>query len=284
MNGKGRNAIVTGAGSGLGRAIALRLASDGWQIAVADVDQAGAEATLDMVVAAGGQGRVESLDVTQIDQWVALRERLESDWSRLDLLVNNAGVGGSGEVGSFSLDDWHWLLDVNLYGGIYGCHTMVDWLKENDRGAHIVNTASFAAIGSAPSMAAYNVSKSAMISLSETLYTELKPHGVGVTVVCPTFFLTNMMETGRYSSNTQRDIGAAYMRRSKFTADDVAEATVQGMYRRKLYVVLGRKARIYWRIKRLFPMLFLNTVSRAYQGKLERANKRAEQELAKVSD
>ena len=282
MNGNARNAIVTGAGSGLGRAIALRLARDGWQIAVADVDQAGAEATLEKVVAAGGRGQVESLDVTQVDQWIALRRRLESDWSRLDLLVNNAGVGGSGEIGSFSLDDWHWLLDVNLYGGIYGCHTMVDWLKENDRGAHIVNTSSFAAIGSAPSMAAYNISKSAMISLSETLYTELKPHGVGVTVVCPTFFQTNMMETGRFSSEAERKIGTGYMRHAKFTADDVAEATVQGMYRRKLYVVLGRKARIYWRIKRWFPMLFLNTVSRGYQRKLERAKKQVQRELVEV--
>ncbi len=272
MRESGRNAIVTGAGSGLGRAIALRLARDGWQIAVADVDQRGAKATLEQVVAAGGGGRVESLDVTQIDQWAALRERLESDWSHLDLLVNNAGVGGSGEVGTFSIDDWRWLMDVNLFGGIYGCHAMVDWLKQNDHGAHILNTASFAAIGSAPSMAAYNISKAGMISLSETLFTELRPYRVGVSVLCPTFFQTNLMETGRFSNDAQREVGADYMRRARFTADDVAEAAVRAVYRRRLYVVMGRKARIYWRIKRLFPMLFLRTVSRGYLRKLKKTD------------
>ena len=272
MSGDIRNAIVTGAGSGLGREIALRLARDGWQIAVADVDQAGAETTLEQVVAAGGTGRVELLDVTQVDQWLAMRERLKNDWPRLDLLANNAGVGGSGEMGTFSLKDWRWLLDVNLFGGIYGCHTMVDWLKENDRRAHILNTASFAAMGSAPSMAAYNISKAGMISLSETLYTELRPHRVGVTVLCPSFFQTNLMETGRFSTDAQRETGADYMRRAKFTAADVAEAAVRAVYRRRLYVVLGRKARVYWRLKRLFPMLFLNTVSRGYLRKLKSAD------------
>ena len=90
-----------------------------------------------------------------------------------DLLVNNAGIGGSGEVGRFSLESWRQLLEVNLFGGVMGCHTMVEWLKANPRGAHLMNTASFAAMAAAPSMAAYNVAKAGMLALSETLYGEL---------------------------------------------------------------------------------------------------------------
>src|SRR5690242_4032904 len=104
-----RNAIITGAASGLGRALAVRLARDRWHIAICDINDACSEETLRLVRSAGGSGQVEHLDVTDPDAWQALRDRLEPDWEQLDLLVNNAGVAGAGEVGEFSLEDWHWI-------------------------------------------------------------------------------------------------------------------------------------------------------------------------------
>ena len=154
-----RTAIITGAASGLGRALAVRLGRDGWTIALADINPARAEETKKLVETAGGEASFEPLDITQLDQWLSLRERLLARWQQLDLLVNNAGIGGSGEVGQYSLDAWRRLIEVNLFGGIHGCHTMIDWLKANPHGAHLINTASFAAMASAPSMAAYNVAK-----------------------------------------------------------------------------------------------------------------------------
>lgn len=256
------SAIVSGAASGLGRALAVRLASDGWRIAIADVDAAGSEETQKLVAAAGGVGQVERLDVSRLEDWHALADRLRADWPRLDLLVNNAGVAGYGDVGAFPLEDWHWLLNINLYGAIYGCHTLVDWLKENGEGAHIINVASFAAIAPSPSMAAYNVAKAGIMALSETLYTELRPHGVGVTVVCPMFFRTNILDGARAYNPLRGEMIEEGTRRSALTAEIVADSAIRAMRRKQLYAIPGRQARWYWFLRRLSPASFLDGIAR----------------------
>ncbi len=263
MSEKRRNAVVTGAASGLGRALAVRLARDGWCIAVCDIDEIGSQETMAQVRAAGGEGRGEYLDVSQRGQWRALRERLQADWPQLDLLANNAGVAGAGEVGEFPLEDWQWVLDVNLRSGIYGCHTFVEWLKQNPQGAHIINTASMAAIESAPPTAAYNVTKGALVSLSETLYAQLLPHNVGVTVVCPASFPTNLNKSLRATGEHWRNLLERLTDQSTMTATDVAERAVRAMRRKQLYVMLPRSARWRWYLKRLAPQSFLRGVSRA---------------------
>jgi NAD(P)-dependent dehydrogenase (short-subunit alcohol dehydrogenase family) len=255
-------AIITGAGSGLGRALSIALARRGWHLALADVNDAGSEETLSLVRAAGGEGQVEHLDVTKVDQWQALGERLRSTWPQLDLLVNNAGVGVGGEVGVLSLEDWRWIVDINLWGVIYGCHTMVDWLKANPAGAHIVNTASMAAIVSAPGMASYNVTKAGVVSLSETLYGELLPHNVGVTVVCPAFFQTNIITSGRFATPAQREMATKLMSSSKCTADEVAAKVLKAIDRRRLYVTVPGMATFFWRLKRLMPVGLLKLIAK----------------------
>lgn len=257
-----RNAIITGAASGLGRALAVRLAADGWRIALADVDAAGSEQTLSLVEAAGGAGQVEYLDVARLEEWESLRARLRAEWSHLDLLINNAGVAGYGDMGGFPIEDWHWLLSINLYGAIYGCHMLVDWLKENPNGSHIINTASFAAIAPAPSMSAYNVSKAGIVALSETLYTELAPHRVGVTVICPMFFRTNIHNSTRAYNDLLREAIEEGTEKSALTAENVAEAAIRAMHRKQLYVIPGRQARWYWLLRRIAPTGFLHGISR----------------------
>ncbi len=258
-----RNAIITGAASGLGRALAVRLARDGWRVAICDIDDAASGATLDLVRAAGGDGQVEHLDVTCPEEWQALRARLQDAWPQLDLLVNNAGVTGFGEVGAYSLEDWHWTVNVNLWNVIYGCHTFVEWLKRNPHGAHIINTASMAAIESAPTTGAYNVTKAGILSLSETLYTELLPHRVGVTVLCPAFFGTNLMATSRSSSEHLRNLFRRLSDNATMSADYVADRAVRAMRRKQLYVMLPAAARFRWYLKRLAPTPFLRGVAKA---------------------
>ncbi|HEX3657587.1 MAG TPA: SDR family NAD(P)-dependent oxidoreductase [Pirellulales bacterium] len=259
-----KHAVITGGASGLGRAIALRLARDGWYIAVADVNEAGSQETLRQIQAAGGDGHTEHLDVSQRDEWTQLRSRLEAAWPSIDLLVNNAGVSGAGEIGQFSLDDWQWLLGINLMGTIYGCHTFVDWLKRNPRGGAIINTASLAALISAPTMAAYNVAKSGIVSLSETLYAEVAKHNVSVTVLCPSFFQTPLLENSRMYTDDQQRIAANSMRNASFTADYVAQAALRAMRRKFLYVVVPAKGRIWWRIKRFIPFEFMWFLGKRY--------------------
>jgi NAD(P)-dependent dehydrogenase (short-subunit alcohol dehydrogenase family) len=262
MSPASRNAIVTGAASGLGRAIAVRLAADGWRIALADVDAEGSAHTKELVERAGGIGQLEPLDVSQPGDWMSLRGRLRCDWERLDLLVNNAGVAGYGDVGTFPLEDWHWLLNINLYGAIYGCHTMIEWLKQNEGQSNIINVASFAAIAPSPSMAAYNVAKAGVVALSETLHGELRPHGVGVTVVCPMYFRTRLTEGARSYNEVRSQIIHEQLERSTLTAEYVADVALAAMRRKELYAIPGWQARWYWWLRRLAPAGFLESIAR----------------------
>jgi short-subunit dehydrogenase len=117
-------------------------------------------------------------------------------------------------------------------------------------------------------MAAYNVAKAGMVSLSETLYAELRPHGVGVTAVCPVFFATNLLTRGRFETEAHRRIAVDYSRKAPFTVEDVAAAALRAMDRKRLYVVMGRKGLWYWRVKRWFPRFFMYIVSGGYGRKI----------------
>jgi NAD(P)-dependent dehydrogenase (short-subunit alcohol dehydrogenase family) len=255
-------AVITGAASGLGRALALRLAASGWRIALADVDLAGCRETAALVERAGGAARVESLDVANPEQWANLVERLQRDWDQLDLLVNNAGVACSGEIGDLPLADWRWTIEINLFGAIHGCHTCRDWLVRNPRGAHVVNIASAAAIVCAPSMSAYSVSKAGVVALSETLYAELRPRRVGVTVVCPGFFATNLLSGARFHTTAQQQSAARLMHSARISADDVARAIERAIARKQLYLMLPRRIRFVWLLRRLWPMAMMKLVAR----------------------
>ena len=265
-----RTAIITGAGSGLGRALAVRLAQAHWQMALVDVNVSGAEETLELVRQAGGQGEVHEMDVSNQAAWTDLVANLRGKWEQLDLLINNAGVCGAGQIGDFPLADWDWLLGINLHGVITGCHVCMPWLKENSRKGHIINTSSMAAYLGAPNMGAYNVAKAGVLALSETMYTEQGPNGIGITVLCPGFFSTNLLEKGRFQQEFARGLAKNFMRRSAFTAEDVADAAIKAMQRRQLYVIHGSKARWLWRIKRFTPKTFLRLVATGWQSRLKK--------------
>ena len=271
-----KNAIVTGAASGLGRAIAVALGRQGWCVALADVNTAGSEETLQLVRQAGGDGSVEELDVRHVEEWQALRDRLKTRWENLDLLANNAGVAGSGYVGEYSIENWRWIIDVNLWNGINGCHTFVDWLKANPRGAHILNTCSMAAIVSAPAMAAYNVTKAGMLALSETLYSELMPYRVGVTAICPAVFRTNLLQSARWSREEERRLFEKGFQQAKMTAEDVADAAMRAMERKQLYVMVPFESRIHWYMKRVAPTWLLKKIARLFETGLKAVASRPE--------
>jgi len=271
-----KNAIVTGAASGLGRAIAVALGRQGWCVALADVNTAGSEETLQLVRQAGGDGSVEELDVRHVEEWQALRDRLKTRWENLDLLANNAGVAGSGYVGEYSIENWRWIIDVNLWNGINGCHTFVDWLKANPRGAHILNTCSMAAIVSAPTMAAYNVTKAGMLALSETLYSELMPYRVGVTAICPAVFRTNLLQSARWSREEERRLFEKGFQQAKMTAEDVADAAIRAMERKQLYVMVPFESRIHWYMKRVAPTWLLKKIARLFETGLKAVAPRPE--------
>ena len=266
-----RYALVTGAGSGLGRAIAVRLARDGYCVAIADIDESTSRETLGLVEAAGGTGRVDRLDVSQWDAWQALVESLQADWPRLDMLVNNAGVACSGQVGVTPLADWRWLIDINLFGVIHGCHACLDWLKRNPGQASIVNIASIAAVLSAPAMGPYSVAKAGVLTLSETMACELHGSNVRVSVACPGFFRTKLLECGRFQSQNEREWAEWYTNSAPLDADQIADRIVKAAHRGKLHVVLPARARFLWYLRRLAPGLWFKLVGAAYARDLAKA-------------
>jgi NAD(P)-dependent dehydrogenase (short-subunit alcohol dehydrogenase family) len=244
--------LVTGAASGLGRAIALRLAERRARIVVADVHLERAQETASAVRNQGGEAVVVACDVTRIEDVERAAAEALARWAGIDLLVNNAGVAAGGEVGSTPLHDWQWLLGVNLWGVIHGCHVCVPHMRAAGRG-WILNVSSCAGVVSLPKMAAYNVSKAGVVSLSETLRAELAPHGIAVSVLCPTFFESNLMETFRSPNHRERRLAESLFRSSRTTADDVARAGLDGLERGRLVIIPQRAGGLLWRLKRLSP-------------------------------
>ncbi|MEM8945961.1 MAG: SDR family NAD(P)-dependent oxidoreductase [Planctomycetota bacterium] len=269
---KPRYALITGAGSGLGREFCLQLGRLGWHLAVTDTDLVAAERTHAEIVAIGSSGQVELLDVTQRDAWQRLVDRLQHEWPRLDLLVNNAGVCGTGKVGSPSDDQFGHIFDVNFQGTLNGCQAMIPWLRSTAPGGCIVNVASIFGLVAPPTMAAYNCSKAAVVALSETLYGELRPHGIGVTVVAPGFFDSQLVERGHFASDEDRHVAKQYVANSKITAEDVVRVALSAANKGQLYTVLGRKARWIWRLKRLLPARFARIIAWRYRRKINQAD------------
>ena len=247
-------AVVTGAGSGIGRAFALELARRGGRVVCADIDEVAAKDTVLLVEAAGGQGLAVTCDVGNEGDVLALAAAAE-DWlgDAPTLVINNAGIGVGGRViGDSSLDDWRETLEVNLWGVIHGCHVFVPRLREHGHGG-VINVASAAGFTAAPRMAAYNVSKAGVVSLSETLAAELAGSGVAVTVLCPTFVKTNIVANGRIDPAAAR-FAALAMKTTGFSADRVARQTLDAHDRGQLYVVPQLDAQLLWRTKRLLPV------------------------------
>lgn len=249
-------AVVTGAGSGIGAAFAVELARRGGAVVCSDVDEAGAQRTVDAIAGDGGKAVALRCDVSEL----ADVERLaadSADWFAAPptLVVNNAGVGAGGSVvGETPIEDWRWTLGINLWGPIHGCHVFAPILRAAGRGG-IINVASAASFGAAPRMAAYNVSKAGVLSLSETLAAELAGTGVAVTVLCPTFVKTRIIESGRISGNSTA-LASTLMRLTGMSADRVARSCLDAHDRGGLYVMPQLDAKVSWGAKRHAPRTF----------------------------
>ena len=249
-------AVITGAGSGIGAAFAAELARRGGRIVCSDIDEKAARATADAIIAGGGSALAIHCDVTQIDDVQRLAADAQ-DWfgGPPTLVINNAGVGAGGTpIGETSLDDWSWVLSINLWGPINGCHVFTPILREARYGG-IINVASAAAFGAAPGMAAYNVSKAGVLSLSETLAAELSGTGVNVTVLCPTFVKTNIVESGRITAQSSQ-LADRLMRWTGFSSERVARMCLDTNDRGGLYCMPQPDARIGWGIKRFTPTVY----------------------------
>jgi short-subunit dehydrogenase len=171
------------------------------------------------------------------------------------LVVNTAGVGAGGNVvGATAIDDWRWTLGINLWGAIHGCHVFAPMLRQSGYGG-IVNVSSAAGFGAAPRMAAYNVSKAGVLSLSETLAAEMAGTGVKVSVLCPTFVKTNIVDNGRINAGAS-EAAARLMSLTGISAAKVARTCLDAHDRGSLYVMPQLDAKVGWQLKRTLPRTY----------------------------
>ena len=248
-------AVVTGAGSGIGRAFALSIAERGGRVVCSDIDENSARETADLLRDRGAEALGVQTDVASLEAVQALADTA-SDWCKgeVTLIINNAGVGAGGAVvGEIPMEDWRWTLDVNLWGVIHGCHVFAPLLRQQGHGG-IINVGSTASFAAAPKMGPYSVSKAAVLALTETLAAEMSGTNIHVTALCPTWVKTNIAKAGRISGDASSMAGKLIDR--GWPPEKVVRQTLDALDRNQLYVVPQLDARTIWRTKRWAPSLY----------------------------
>lgn len=258
-------AVVTGAGSGIGRSFAVELAKRGGSVVCADINLEAAEETVKLIEQLGQKAFAVQCDVGQAEQVQTLADQAEQLLDHpVTLIINNAGVGLGGKFDEMSLEDWKWCMHVNLWGVIHGCHAFVPKFKKLGYGA-IINVASAASYTAAPEMTAYNVTKAGVRALSETLSAELRKFNIKVNVLCPTLVPTNIIKNGRIPGRYSKLADHALMNYAMTTSDAVAALTLNRLDRGQLYTTPQIDAKLFWLMKRTSPTLYAKFLGLSYQ-------------------
>jgi NADP-dependent 3-hydroxy acid dehydrogenase YdfG len=253
-----KRAFITGASSGLGLELARALGSDGWTLGLFDRNVERLAHVEEELSGAGLTVLAYPGDVTNADELTVAVNSFAATHDGLDVMVNNAGVAGSGTLMEVPLDDWRWIVDINFMGVVHGARAAIPHLQRNGAGL-LINVASAAAFAAAPGMISYNATKAAVLSLSETLSGELASTGTQVSVVMPTYFQTSLLETFR-GPPSAREQATRLMQGSDYAAADVARDVLLQASAGRLHIVLPRSARMLWRLKRWAPRFFLKRV------------------------
>ena len=259
--------IITGAGRGLGRALALELAAAGAAIYATDIDEESARQTA-ALAAANGAARTKSTrcDVTRPEDLQAVADALNEE--TVGMLINNAGVACGGDVGQTPLDDWRWSMDVNFFGAVNGCHVFVPLMRKQAYGM-IVNIASAGGFLTLPGAAAYSAAKAALIAMTESLAAELDGTGVSARVVCPVFLRTDIVESGRFVCETARKSGHRLIRQGR-NVEGMAKRILRMLDGGSVLIVPESEGRWLRRFKCAFPSLYLRLLCFAHRRFLEK--------------
>jgi NAD(P)-dependent dehydrogenase (short-subunit alcohol dehydrogenase family) len=248
-----KRVLITGAASGLGRALALAWARRGARIVVADLHRERGTESMAMCLHAGAaEAHFLNLDVTLEDDFRDAHLWVTQHWDGLDILVNNAGVAGGGSFESITDADWLWMLNINLLGVVRGCRVFTPLFKQQKHG-QFVNIASMAGLLNPPSMANYNVAKAGVVALSETLDSELCPWNIRTLAVAPSYFQTNLNESLRTNDATMASVLPKLLSNSDITADDIAEGIVSAVEQGLSLYLPHDIAKTSWKMKRTDP-------------------------------
>jgi NAD(P)-dependent dehydrogenase (short-subunit alcohol dehydrogenase family) len=254
----GRIAVVTGGGSGIGRATALALAEQGARVAVTDLRAASAEATAGMIRVRGGESRAYALDVADTAQIREGSGRIQEELGIPSLLVNNAGIAVGGYFMDTSEDSWQSIMSVNLMGVIQCCREFIPAMVGSGRTGHVVNIASMLGYTGMRGVTAYCTTKFGVMGFSESLRAEMVDHGIGVSAICPGMIRTNIIHAGILESSSEdvevrrQQINALYEKRN-YPPDKVARAVLSAIRRNRAVVPVTPEARFAYYLKRWLP-------------------------------
>jgi len=267
-----RRALITGGASGLGKAIVEEFAELGWKIAVVDINLSGAEEVAAAANMRGAAAIALYCDIGKDEDFITIAETIKDQWGGLDIIINNAGIATTGMMADCTSEQWDRAINLNLNSVFRGCHFWLPLISQDGPG-QVVNTASFAGIAQAPSMMSYNVSKAGVIALSETLRAELGYRNIGVSVICPAFFKTNLLDSMSPSEAGVKPLVEKWMADSKVTAIDVAKDVLKGIEKNQLMVISHDYARNAYRFKRFFPKTYMKQLIKRVPQIIARKNK-----------
>lgn len=254
-----KRVAITGAASGLGLELARKYASLGWSVALADIQDEAGEAAVKSLGLPADRAFYTHVDVCKPADLQAWRTQIEKRWDGLDVLINNAGVATHGAVDEAPLEDWEWVLNINLMGVVRGCKIFIPLFKRQHQG-YIINIASMAGLVHSPEMGSYNASKAGVVAVSETLHGELAGQGIGVSVVCPGFFPTGLAKTARTTNPQVKQVIEKLFQTSKLSAGDIADLIVRGAEAKRFYILPHFNYRVAWWLKRYIPELYLKSM------------------------
>lgn len=256
----GKSALVTGAASGIGRETALALARRGADLFLCDLDAAGLADTERAAADLGRSVLARRADVASADAMRAFAAEVHGQVEAVDLLVNNAGVAIGGGFLDTSLDDWEWIVGINLRGVVHGCHFFAPAMVARGRGGHIVNVSSVAGFYASEPLSAYSTTKFGVFGLSEALREELARHHIGVTAVCPGIINTPITRNSRLRGPlalepaVREEIVRMYERRS-YGPERVAANILRAIQRNRAVAPVSPEAWVAYYLKRLAPGL-----------------------------
>lgn len=245
-----KRAFITGAASGLGAALTKILAKNGWTLHLSDINRDALETSVHSLEGAKAT-YLYTLNVSDKQQYREVVQAALEKTESIDLLINNAGIGDGDFFQNHNLENWERVVDINLLGTFYGCHYFVPTMVSQKSGL-IINIGSAAGFMNGPGMSAYNVSKAAVYSLSETLYHELKVNNIHVTVVTPTFFRSNVMKNSD-SPTVFKNFVEKQMKYSKTSADELAGVILTQASRGKFQIIHPKDAKQNYFFKKWFP-------------------------------
>ncbi|NOY70749.1 MAG: SDR family NAD(P)-dependent oxidoreductase [Deltaproteobacteria bacterium] len=253
---KGKTAIVTGGASGIGRGLCEALCQMGAMVYVADIDDDGAKQVADGIKANGGRASAHRLDVTRHEEVEQLIGDVVERSGRLDYMFNNAGIGIGGELRDMEISHWKRIIDVNLWGVIYGTHAAYKVMVEQGSG-HIVNTASLAGLIPAPFETAYATTKFGVVGLSTSLRTEGEALGIKVSVVCPGFIKTNIFSSSKVCG-LREDCMDELIAAIPFKIMDpqkAAEIILKNTAKNKAVILVTPHGHVLYRLYKYFPWI-----------------------------